>query len=127
VKWTSEPIRVGVKGATLVSVRAPVGDANIADRDYCIGRGLAALVPGPSLDGEFLFYWIVKSKRDLESAIPVLGLAEQRAIAYVLRTVQRAREQTEQVRDALDVLFASLLCELVTGRLRVDQLATEFA
>ena len=27
----------------LISVRAPVGDLNIADREYCIGRGLAGL------------------------------------------------------------------------------------
>ena len=30
-------------GDILISVRAPVGAINIADRDYCIGRGLAAV------------------------------------------------------------------------------------
>ena len=33
----------GEKGDILLSVRAPVGDMNIANADCCIGRGLAVL------------------------------------------------------------------------------------
>lgn len=39
----STPMKVCSKGDILVSVRAPVGEINIADRAYCIGRGLAAI------------------------------------------------------------------------------------
>src|SRR5689334_19284720 len=35
--------KVAAKDAILFSVRAPVGRQNIADRDYIIGRGLAAI------------------------------------------------------------------------------------
>lgn len=37
-------LRVARAGSTLISVRAPVGTMNRADQDYCIGRGLAAVL-----------------------------------------------------------------------------------
>jgi type I restriction enzyme S subunit len=41
--FTTEPNRLAAKGSVLLSVRAPVGDINIASEQCCIGRGLAAL------------------------------------------------------------------------------------
>jgi len=41
--FTTEPSRYAAKGDILMSVRAPVGDTNIANTDCCIGRGLASL------------------------------------------------------------------------------------
>ena len=41
--FTTEPKRMAKKFDTLMSVRAPVGDTNIANEDCCIGRGLAAI------------------------------------------------------------------------------------
>ncbi len=40
---TTEPNRMAKAGDVLLSVRAPVGDLNIALEDCCIGRGLAAI------------------------------------------------------------------------------------
>lgn len=41
--FTTEPKRIAKRFDTLMSVRAPVGDTNIANEDCCIGRGLAAI------------------------------------------------------------------------------------
>ena len=41
--FTTEPKRMALKNDTLMSVRAPVGDLNIAHEDCCVGRGLAAI------------------------------------------------------------------------------------
>ena len=41
--FTTEPKRIAKNFDTLMSVRAPVGDTNIANEDCCIGRGLAAI------------------------------------------------------------------------------------
>lgn len=41
--FTTAPSRMTKKYDTLMSVRAPVGDLNIANEDCCIGRGLAAI------------------------------------------------------------------------------------
>lgn len=54
-KYTTLPARMARKGDILLSVRAPVGDMNIANADCCIGRGLAALNSKSHSDG-FLFY-----------------------------------------------------------------------
>lgn len=43
--YTTEPKRFADKGDILMSVRAPVGDINIAKEHCAIGRGLAALKP----------------------------------------------------------------------------------
>ena len=41
--YTTDPKRIAEKGSVLMSVRAPVGDLNIALVDCCVGRGLSAL------------------------------------------------------------------------------------
>lgn len=41
-KFCSSPSRVAKAGDTLISVRAPVGDLNVAWEGCCIGRGVAA-------------------------------------------------------------------------------------
>ena len=41
--YTTEPSRIAEKFDVLVSVRAPVGDVNLASDKCCIGRGLAAV------------------------------------------------------------------------------------
>jgi type I restriction enzyme, S subunit len=40
--YTTDPKRLAKKYETLISVRAPVGDMNIAFEDCCIGRGLSS-------------------------------------------------------------------------------------
>ena len=41
--FTTAPVRSANAGDILVSVRAPVGDVNVADEPVCIGRGIAAV------------------------------------------------------------------------------------
>ncbi|MBT2655364.1 restriction endonuclease subunit S [Bacillus sp. ISL-18] len=41
--YTTDPKKMAEKGDVLMSVRAPVGDLNIALENCCIGRGLSAL------------------------------------------------------------------------------------
>jgi len=54
-QYTTQPARMAKCGDILLSVRAPVGDLNVAHLDCCIGRGLAALNSRDGFDG-FLFY-----------------------------------------------------------------------
>lgn len=43
IKYTTAPTKIANAGDILMSVRAPVGAINIADKSYCIGRGLCAI------------------------------------------------------------------------------------
>lgn len=56
--YTTDPRRFANKFDTLVSVRAPVGDMNIATENCCIGRGLAAVI---ERNGNYSFnYYFLK-------------------------------------------------------------------
>ena len=65
--YTSEIVKVAEEGDILISVRAPVGDLNIADKKYCIGRGLAAIRAREKIDSKFLFYFLLINKNKIQS------------------------------------------------------------
>ena len=54
--YCSQPNKIAKQGATLLSVRAPVGPTNLAQHECCIGRGLAALHPCGGIEPKFLLY-----------------------------------------------------------------------
>jgi type I restriction enzyme S subunit len=50
------PQKIALPGDILLSVRAPVGALNIADRKYGIGRGLCAITPINEVDKKFFWH-----------------------------------------------------------------------
>ena len=54
--YCSQPKKIAKRGATLLSVRAPVGPTNLTQSECCIGRGLAALHPCGGIEPKFLLY-----------------------------------------------------------------------
>jgi type I restriction enzyme S subunit len=65
--YTTEPKRRAKKGNLLMSVRAPVGDLNIANNDCCIGRGLSALSSKDNCNS-FLFYLMKNIRNQFDVA-----------------------------------------------------------
>ena len=63
--YCTEPKRLANKRDTLVSVRAPVGDTNLAAVDCCIGRGLAAL-RHKSGSASFTYYAMLQLKENFK-------------------------------------------------------------
>ena len=53
--FTTEPKRLAVANSVLFSVRAPVGDINVAKEECCIGRGVASINSKYGHDS-YLFY-----------------------------------------------------------------------
>ncbi|KQC09213.1 MAG: hypothetical protein APR55_10595 [Methanolinea sp. SDB] len=138
-KYTNEPKKIAPRNTILISVRAPVGDVNVADIDYCIGRGLASISLSRG-DNLFLFYLLYHLKDIIEQegrgstfksinkrglmdlTIPLPPLSEQKAIAHLLRTVQDAREKTEAVIEAAKTLKKSMMHYLFTyGPVPIDE------
>lgn len=132
VKYCSIPLKVAQKGAVLVSVRAPVGDINIADQDYIIGRGLAA-ISGTSINQDLLPYLLDFVKPQLRQVaqgstfeaisfddldkclLPDLGNEkEQSKIAEVLTTIDRAITQTEALIAKHQRIKTGLMQDLLT-------------
>lgn len=63
--YTTEPKRMAYSNDTLMSVRAPVGDINVAHTDCCIGRGLAA-IHSKSNHQSFVLYTMFFLKKQLD-------------------------------------------------------------
>lgn len=66
IKYTTAPNKIVPKDSILISVRAPVGDLNIADREYCIGRGLAGLYIDSKELRNYVFNFLKFSKQELD-------------------------------------------------------------
>jgi len=64
--YCTEPKRFAKQYDTLVSVRAPVGDINMASEECCIGRGLAAVKHKKGFVS-YTFYKIRSLKDDFDS------------------------------------------------------------
>ena len=63
--FTTEPKRMARTNDTLMSVRAPVGDLNVAHTDCCIGRGLAA-IRSKTNHQSFVHYTMVSLRKQLD-------------------------------------------------------------
>lgn len=135
--WCVSPTKIALPGDILISVRAPVGPTNIADRECCIGRGLAAIRPGDQADRDFILAalrlfetTLVKlgsgstfsaiNRKDLENLIiPLPPIDEQKRITVFLNeqmaAVERARVATEAQLNSINKLPAVLLRRAFRG------------
>ena len=64
--WCSNPIKIAEKDDILISVRAPIGDTNIATEKCCIGRGLASIRPlNENVNKKYLYYLLNSKYKEL--------------------------------------------------------------
>lgn len=110
------------EGDVLISVRAPVGEVNIAEGPLCIGRGVGG-IRAKDCDPDFLFYAVGglsqtfarlsqgstfdaingKELRSIEILLPPLD--EQQRIAEVMQSVDEAIVASKAVERAVSVIF----------------------
>ena len=130
-EWCAQPLKVADPTICWISVRAPVGQPNRADRPLCIGRAwLQFDSPNPAgLSAGTLLITLRARSSELLRGAPFRQLAvknyapslsslpplpEQRAIAAVLGTIDNAIERTEAVIAATERLRDALLHDLLT-------------
>ncbi|UPT78170.1 restriction endonuclease subunit S [Sulfurovum sp. XGS-02] len=136
-KYCIQPKKVAQQGDILFSVRAPVGDINIAAFDICIGRGLASL-RAKNNEQEYLYQLLMKlaqrlnqsaqgstftaiNKSDLEKLkIAVPPLEEQKRIADILFTADKKIETLRTKKELFGALKKGLVQKLITGEVRVN-------
>ena len=124
-KFTSNWKREAEADSILLSVRAPVGDMNIADAKYAIGRGLAS-IKGKENNTRFIFYLLKHnaaalnnhasgtvfasinkaSLENFECVVP--PLPEQRAIAHILGTLDDKIELNRRMSETLEAMAQAL-------------------
>ena len=139
-KYCTAPNRLAQPWDTIVSVRAPVGDINMAWERCCIGRGVAALRPrsGAVSFGYCTAQALQTHMREYEHTGTVFGainrkqlarLPLQQPAADIVRAFERLVhpwDQTIRLRtaevDTLTALRDALLPKLVSGELRMNGL-----
>ena len=146
--WCSDPVKIAKMNDILLSVRAPVGESNLAPNICCIGRGLAALrADQEKLLQEFLWHQIDFKKvylqrisqgstfdaisgKDLsELEIELPPLPEQKKIAEILSGVDTTIAKLKLKAQKLEALQFSLAEELAEVLHRGGELSAlqEFA
>lgn len=131
-KWTTNITKEAFEGDILMSVRAPVGPVNFATQKVCIGRGLAAIRPGDKIDRNFLFYYLLSIRDEIQGSegavfasinrkqiealeIPLVSIEEQKRIVAILdeafADIDKARALTERNLKNSRELFESYLLQ----------------
>ncbi|MCV3453551.1 restriction endonuclease subunit S [Campylobacter sp. FU_520] len=117
---TSDIRKIAKKNSVVLSVRAPVGEVNIAFEDIAIGRGLCSL-NGIKANNEFLFFYLLTLKKYFndnstgstfkainvktikETKIPLPPLQEQERIVGILD------ESFAKIDESIKILEQDLL------------------
>lgn len=92
--------KVAAKGDILISVRAPVGALNIADRNYGIGRGLCALRPRQdTVEAVFCWYLLHEMRSQLNihatgSTYEAVSAEDVGTIRFVIPPIEEQRSIT---------------------------------
>jgi type I restriction enzyme S subunit len=130
-KWCEKPKKIANGGNILISVRAPVGEINIAPHKCCIGRGLAAIT-AKGINPDYLYHSLfihrkalqkiaqgstfeaINSKELSDLSIFSPPFSEQKKIAEILTTVDEAIEKTDQIIDKTKEAKTGLMQRLLT-------------
>jgi type I restriction enzyme S subunit len=130
-KWTTQPSAVSRPGDLIVCVRATIGDLNWSDREYCLGRGVAALRPrNGKLEPRYLGHFMEARKdslaalgtgstfpairkNDIETfEIPLPPLPEQKRIADILDKADAIRRKRREVSASIGDYPLSLFMQM---------------
>lgn len=115
--FTTAPVRSANAGDILVSVRAPVGDVNIADEPVCIGRGIAAVRSTTGTQATLLHQ--LKAERDVWEPFEAEGTVFGSINRDQLHGIQLhavAPERVEFVEKELAAVESSIAATLAENR-----------
>ncbi|QHK01348.1 restriction endonuclease subunit S [Bacillus velezensis] len=137
-RYTIKPTKLSENGELIVSVRATLGKTNIADGQYCLGRGVAG-IKSNIIDIRLLRYYFetIKShlysvstgttfqqisRKNIESiAFPLLPLNEQKRIAdkveRFLSKIEEAKQLIGEAKETFELRRAAILDKAFRGEL----------
>ena len=134
---TSEVTKTAPSNTLLLCVRAPVGKVNITKRKICIGRGLAVVIPGPTVALEYLFYSLSTREKQFLSlsnpgstfpsisvkavaslSIPLPPMEEQKRIVASLEKTEAQLKEAEALARQGAALCATLRQSLLEEAFR---------
>jgi type I restriction enzyme S subunit len=129
--FCSKPEKTAEAKDILLSVRAPVGDVNLATSTNCIGRGISAIRPNEEeINHFYLFYILRYSKKRFDSIssgstfkavrkselerfiIPMPKKIEQLKISKILANIDENIQITKKIIEYIERLKKGLMQEL---------------
>ena len=130
-KYTNQPTRLVEEGDILLGIRATIGNFAFADKEYCIGRGVAGIRVNAELADKNYIKRVVENelnkilhtasgstikgikKEDLTDMIINLPpLATQKKIAAILDEADKLRQLGKQLIEKYDALTQSLFLDM---------------
>jgi restriction endonuclease S subunit len=106
--WTTQVTRIAREGDVLMSVRAPVGPVNFATREICIGRGLAAIRPRTQLDRDFLFYFLLHKRDEIEGTEGAVFASISKTQIEAISIAAPDLPEQQRIVTILDKAFAAI-------------------
>ena len=140
VQFTTQVTKTCQSGDVLFCVRgSTTGRMNLADQEYCIGRGLAAIRGNQLSNTGYIFFVlqnlaaeVLRKAKDMGSTFPnvnskelnnyTLGippLSEQQKIADILSTVDEKLDVLSNKKSEYKEMKKGLMQKLLTGKIRV--------
>lgn len=137
-RYTSKPTRVNKKGDLIFCIRGTIGNIVFADKEYCLGRGVAALSPINENDKYFNYLTLGRiidnltknatgsvilglSKNDIngeEIVIPNRDKLDE--FSNIVQGLFNKKEINQQQIQTLKQTRDTLLPKLMSGQLRVN-------
>jgi type I restriction enzyme S subunit len=140
VQWTTKITKLCKKGDILFTVRgSSTGRMNLADQEYCIGRGLAAIRPKSNNNISFIYYTLLKisemilteakgagttfpnvSRGELMKKVILIPDTHQNEIIAPIEQLARFSDSKQRSIDKLEILKKSLMQNLLTGKVYIN-------
>jgi type I restriction enzyme S subunit len=129
-KFTSAPGKVCQGGDIILGIRATIGEKVVADRAYCLGRGVASLRPRGELNNRYLWHWLTHANPVLSAkakgatfkqvaredigglCIRLPSLPEQQRTAEILDKADALRTRRRAALAQLDTLTQSIFLDM---------------
>jgi len=140
VQFTTKVTKLCQIGDILFTVRgSSTGRMNIADQEYCIGRGIAAIRAKEGSDIDFIYYTLVTisekilaeakgagttfpnvSRGELLKKWVLIPDIDQSEISSIIKSVDAFLKEKQKKVFTIQRLKKSLMQNLLTGKVRVD-------
>lgn len=104
--YSSDIKKIAINGSVLMSVRAPVGDLNIANADICIGRGLCSINGKNKYLNRYIYYLLnyYKTKIINIETGTVFGAISKENILNFKVLIPQSEEEQKRISSILSSL-----------------------